>query len=189
MDYKDYAAFGEVKAALLPPHWAYDYAIDPCNWPYALSGPEWKVMEDYISDSHASGIIRPASSGVGAGFFQKGGSLRHCIDYWKLNAITIWNRCPLPLLSSIIELLQDTTIFSRLDLRNLICIWESDKWKAVFNTPNGHYKYLVMLFGLNNSPAVFQVLNKDVLKDVIHCFVFVSLEDILTFLAFPGEAY
>lgn len=37
---------------------------------------------------------------------------------------------------------------------NLICSIEGDEGKMAFNTPEGHYKYLVMLFGLSNIPAV-----------------------------------
>ncbi|XP_057179663.1 uncharacterized protein LOC130547611 [Triplophysa rosa] len=50
-----------------------------------------------------------------------------------------------------------------------------------FNTPSGHYEYLVLPFGLTNAPAVFQGLVNDVLGDMINRFVFVYLDDILIF--------
>ncbi len=56
-----------------------------------------------------------------------------------------------------------------------------DEWKTAFNTPTGHFEYLVMPFGLSNSPAVFQTLVNDVLRDVVNRFVFVYLDDILIF--------
>ena len=131
-------------------------------------------MEVYITDSLAAGIIRPSSSPAGAGFFfveKKDKSLRPCIDYRGLNDITIKNRYPLPLISSAFELLQDATIFTKLDLRNayhLVRIREGDDWKTAFNTPTGHYEYLVMPFGLTNAPAVFQALVNDVLRDMLN---------------------
>lgn len=38
---------------------------------------------------------------------------------------------------------------------HLVCIREGDKWKTAFNTPARHYEYLVMLFGLTNTPTIF----------------------------------
>ena len=144
-------------------------------------------MELYIKDSVAMGLIRPSSSPVGAGFFfvsKKNGSLRPCIDYRGLNEITVKNRYPLPLIDSAFVSLDQATIFSKLDLRNayhLVRIQEHDEWKTAFNTSLGHFEYLVMPFGLINSPAVFQALVNDFLHDMLNRFVFVYLDDILIF--------
>ena len=76
------------------------------------------------------------------------------------------------------------TIFSKLDLRNaynLVRILEGDEWKTAFNSASGHYEYLVMPFGLTNAPVVFQALVNDMLLDMLSCFVFVYLDDILFF--------
>lgn len=78
-------------------------------------------MDQYIKDSLAAGIIRPLSSPGGTGAFfveKKDNTLRPCIDYWGLNNITVKNFYPLMLLSIAFELLQGTTVFSNLDLRN-----------------------------------------------------------------------
>lgn len=77
--------------------------------------------------------------------------------------------------------LQGATIFTTLDLRNayhLVCIKESDEWKTAFNTPLGHFEYLVMPIGLSNAPAVFQAVVNDELCDMLGQFVFVYLDDI-----------
>ncbi|KAF7641170.1 hypothetical protein LDENG_00290740, partial [Lucifuga dentata] len=194
LEYHDFGeVFSKAKALSLPPHRPYDCAIDllpgtspPKGQLYSLSAPERGVMETYINDSLAAGIIRPSSSPAGAGFFfvEKDKTLRPCIDYRGLNDITIKNRYPLPLLSSTFELLQGATIFTKLDLRNayhLVRIHEGDEWKTAFNTPTGHYKYLVMPFGLTNAPAIFQALVNDVLRDMLNHFVFIHLDDILIF--------
>lgn len=52
-----------------------------------------------------------------------------------------------------------------------------------FNTPLGHFVYLVMHFGLNDAPAVFRALVNDVLRDMLNKYVFVYLGDILSMSA------
>jgi hypothetical protein len=94
------------------------------------------------------------------------------------------NHYPLLLISSAFEPLQEATMFSKLDLQNayhLVQIREGDESKTAFNTASGLYENLVMLFGLTNTPDVFQALVNDVLCDMLNRFVFVYLNDILIF--------
>ena len=186
--------FSKDRALSLPPHRPYDCAIDllpgaalPKGRLYNISLPEKEAMRSYISESLASGLIKPSSSPVAAGFFfvaKKDGGLRPCIDYRALNNITVKNKYPLPLLSSTFEPLTHARVFTKLDLRNayhLVRIKEGHEWKTAFNTHLGHYEYRVMPFGLSNAPAVFQALVNDVLRDMINLFVVVYLDDILIF--------
>ena len=62
-----------------------------------------------------------------------------------------------------------------------VCIRDGDEWKTAFNTPRGHYEYLIIPTGLNNAPAAFQNLINDLLRDTIAKFVFVYFDDILIF--------
>ena len=187
-------AFSKQRACTLPPHRPYDCAIElhpdgklPASCLYNLSRPEKAAMDSYINDCLAEGLIRPSTSPVAAGFFfveKKDGSLRPCIDYRRLNIITIKNKYPLPLMSSNFEPLLGATIFTKLDLRNayhLVRIREGDEWKTAFKTPRGHYEYLVMPFGLTNAPSVFQALMNDILRDMLEVFVVLYLDDILVF--------
>lgn len=138
-------------------------------------------MDKYISESLAAGIIRPSSSPAGSVFFfvaKKDNSLRPCIDYRGLNDVTIKNRYPLPLMTTAFELLQGATVY------HLVKIRKGDEWKTAFNTPTGHYEYLVVPFGLTNAPSVFLI--NHVLRDVINKFVFVFLDDILIFFSHHG---
>ena len=77
--------------------------------------------------------------------------------------------------SSAFESVQGASIFTKLDLRNayhLVRIREGDEWKTAFNTPLGHFEYLVMPVGLTNAPAVFQCLVNDVLRDMLGLMTF-----------------
>ncbi len=193
---EDYSHFSDVfcpkKASQLPPHRPWDCAIDllpgesvPKGKIYPLSLPEQKAMEEYIEEALQQGYIRPSTSPAASSFFfvaKKDGGLRPCIDYRSLNNITVKFRYPLPLVPAALEHLRGATIFTKLNLRsayNLIRIREGDEWKTAFVTPTGHYEYLVMPYGLVNAPSIFQDFMHEVLREYLHRFVLVYIDDIL----------
>ncbi|KAK3510911.1 hypothetical protein QTP70_025547 [Hemibagrus guttatus] len=193
-----YAPFSDVfcpkKASKLPPHRPWDCAIDllpgepvPRGRIYPLSILEEKAMEEYIKEALAQSYIRPSTSPAASSFFfmaKKDGGLRPCIDYRALNQITVKFRYPLPLIPAALEHLRGATVFTKLDLRsayNLIRIREGDEWKTAFVTPTGHYQYLVMPYGLANTPSVFQDFIHEVLQEFLHRFVLVYIDDILIY--------
>ena len=62
-------------------------------------------------------------------------------------------------------------VFTKIDLRwghNNVRIKEEDEWKATFTTPEGSFKPMVMFFGLMNSPAIFQAVMNELLRDLIN---------------------
>ncbi|CAJ0943531.1 unnamed protein product, partial [Ranitomeya imitator] len=74
--------------------------------------------------------------------------------------------------------------FTKIDLRgayNLVRIKQGDEWKTAFNTPEGHFEYLVMPFGLANAPSVFQSFMHDIFREYLDKFLIVYLDDILIF--------
>ncbi|CAJ0964372.1 unnamed protein product [Ranitomeya imitator] len=74
--------------------------------------------------------------------------------------------------------------FTKIDLRgayNLVRIKQGDEWKTAFNTPEGHFEYLVMPFGLSNAPSVFQSFMHDIFRKYLNRFMIVYLDDILVF--------
>ena len=50
---------------------------------------------------------------------------------------------------------------------NNVRIKERDKWKTVFSMPEGSFEPTVMFFGLTNSPATFQAMMNDLLRDLV----------------------
>ena len=98
---------------------------------------------------------------------------------------TIKNNYPLPLIGELVDKVSKAKVFTKLDLQwgyNNIRIKEGDKWKAAFSTHIGSYEPLVMYFGLTNSPASFQTMMNNILKDLIHeGVVVVYINDILIF--------
>ncbi|CAJ0919308.1 unnamed protein product [Ranitomeya imitator] len=74
--------------------------------------------------------------------------------------------------------------FTKIDLRgayNLVRIKQGDEWKTAFNTPEGHFEYLVMPFGLSNAPSVFQSFMHDIFREYLDKFMIVYLDDVLVF--------
>jgi hypothetical protein len=116
---------------------------------------------------------------------KKDGSLRLVQDYRALNAITVKNKYPLPLISELIETLRGARYFTKLDVRwgfNNVRIKEGDEWKAAFRTNRGLFEPLVMFFGLTNSPATFQTMMNDLFRELVtEGSVVVYLDDILIF--------
>ncbi len=141
----------------------------------------------YINASFIQDYIRPSTSPAASSFFfvaKKDGGLRPCIDYRALNKITVKFRYPLPLVPAALEQLCGARLFTKLDLRsayNLIRVREGDEWKTAFVTPTGHYEYQVMPYGLANAPSVFQDFMHEVLREFLHQFVLVYIDDILIY--------
>lgn len=194
-EYTDFVnVFNKKLSNTLPPHRNYDCKIDlqknaepPWGPIYSLSMPELETLRKYIDDNLANGFIRPSTSPAGAPVMfikKKDESLRLCVDYRKLNNLTIKNRHPLPRIDDSFDQLKGAKIFTKLDLQNayhLLRIKRGDEWKTAFRCKYGHFEYCVMPFGLTNAPATFQHLINDTLRDVLDRYAIAYLDDILIF--------
>ena len=163
--------FNSKNCDVLPPHREYDCEIklkDNSNLFYGplypLNEAERDELKNYIKENLEKGFIRKSTSPAGAPILfvkKKDGSLRLCVDYRKLNDMTIRNSYPLPLIGDLLDRVKGAKIFTKLDLKsayNLVRIKEGDEYKTAFRTRYGHFEYLVMPFGLKNAPATFQLV-------------------------------
>lgn len=156
--------------------------------PYRQSEKEMKLSKEYTDEMLRKGFIRPSQSPCASPmvFAEKKGSdkPRPCIDYRGLNAITVKNRYPLPLIDTLIDRLRTAKYFVKLDLReayNLIRIREGDEWKTAFITKEGLFEYLVMPFGMSNAPATFQSYIDRALQGLSDTELIAFIDDILIY--------
>ena len=88
-----------------------------------------------------------------------------------MNEWTVKNKYPLPLILDVLENIGTKKVFTKMDLRwryNNVRIKKDDEWKAVFTMPEGSFEPTVMFFGLTNSPATFQAIINELLRDLIN---------------------
>ena len=134
-----------------------------------------------------NGKMRPGKSSAGPRIFftkQANGKLRIEVDYCGLNAITIKDKHLLPLMTTLMEQVRTSQVFTKLDLKlpfNLMRISKTDEWKTAFETSYGLYEYIVMPFGFINAPSVFQRHLNNILTEKIDRGVVVYINDILIY--------
>nr|GEY11437.1 reverse transcriptase domain-containing protein [Tanacetum cinerariifolium] len=131
----------------LPPTRPVEFQIDlvlgatpTTRAPYRLDPSEMKELSEQLKEFSDKGLIRPSSSPWGASvlfFKRKDGSFGMCIDYQKLNKLTVKNRYPLLRIDDLFDQLQGSNIYSKIDLRfgyHQLRVREQDVPKTAFRT-------------------------------------------------------
>ena len=172
--------FSEEESHRFPPSRIWDHAIDlkegaPPNIDCKLipmTPSEDEALRIFLKEQTDKGYIRESKSPYASAFFfikKKDGKLCPIQDYRKLNEQTIRNRYPLPLIPDLIAEVQNAWVFTKFDIRwgyNNVRIKEGDEHKAAFKTKYGLFEPRVMFFGLTNSPATFQAMTNEILRDL-----------------------
>nr|GEV60541.1 putative reverse transcriptase domain-containing protein [Tanacetum cinerariifolium] len=154
---------------------------------YRLAPSKMQELSTQLQELLDKGFIRPSSSPWGASVLfvkKKDGSLRICIDYRKLNKLTMKNRYPLPRIDDLFDQLQGSSVYSKIDLRSgyhQLRVRDEYILKTTFRTRYGHYEFQVMPFGLTNAPAVFMDLMNQECRPYLDKFVIVLIDDILIY--------
>ena len=156
-DYKD--VFGEPKS--LPPSRDYDHQIPriPNSKPFKLTpyihphNPKNEI-EKQVKEMLNSGIIQLSHSPFASPVLlvkKKDGTWRFCVDYRRLNDLTIKDKFLIPIIDDLIDELYGDKLFSKIDLRagyHQIRMCRADIPKTAFKTHLGLYEFTVMPFGL-----------------------------------------
>ena len=132
--------------------------------PHRMAPVELQELRVQLQELLDKGFIRPSTSPWGASVpfvKKKDKTLRMCIDYIKLNRVTIKNRYPLPRIDDLFDQLRGARVYSKIDLRtgyHQLRVRETDIAKTSFRTHYGHFEFIVMPFGLTNTPTTFMDL-------------------------------
>jgi hypothetical protein len=161
--------------------------------PYRMSTPKMKDLQMNLEELLKKGYIHPSVSPWGAPFLfvkKKHGTLRLCIDFKKLNKITINNKYHLPRIDDLFDQLKGAKIFSKIDLRSgyhQARIRDEDINNISFITRYIHYEFTMVPFGLLNAPIIFMFLMNGVFREYLDKFVILFLDDILVYSKLEEE--
>lgn len=158
-----------------------------------MSQRENEVIKAQIDDQLAKGNIRSLVLLAAAPVLivkKPNGSLRVCLDYRGLNALTIKSRYPIPLIQETLNRILGKEQFTKLDVItafNRIRVVAGDVWKIAFTTRYRQFECVVMPFSACNVPGTFQSYINDTLRDFLDDFYLAYLDDCLVFSYTRGE--
>ena len=115
---------------------------------------------------------------------KKYGSTRFCVDYHRLNSLTVKDDYPLPRIDDSLRLLGNQQWFSMMDLSSeywQVAMSPQGKRKVVFVTNEGLFQFRVMPFGLCNAPATSKHIMDRVLCGMRWSRCLVYLDDVISF--------
>ena len=161
---------------------AFPVRLQPYRLPYAYR----EMVQEEIEQVLDHGIIEPSVSEWSAPMVivkKKDGSIRLCVDYRQLNAVSEGDAYPMPRIDDLIDRLGKANYISTLDLTRgywQVPVAKESQPKTAFATPFGFYQFTVMPFGLQGAPATFQRLMDSVLQGLEN-FSSAYLDDLIIF--------
>ena len=147
----------------------------PYPLPYGKRGEIRKEIKNIMD----TGIVKESSSHYASSQVvvkKKDGSNRSCVDYRKLNLVTVTDPAPMTTGEDLFGKLGKCQYYSTIDLSKgywQIPVAEEDIHKTSFVTPDGCYEFLRMPFGMKNSEATLVRGMRKLLQDIgnVECYI------------------
>lgn len=156
--------------------------------PYRVSQKEREIIDEQINLMLKNGVIRVSHSPWASPIVlvrKPDGSIRFCIDYTKVNAVTKKTSYPFPNIDDILHHLAGAKFFTTLDLLSAywqVGIKEECKEYTAFTAPgHGLFEFNVLPYGMVNAGSVFQELADRVFEGLIWREALVYLDDIIVY--------
>ena len=156
--------------------------------------PQLDEMREHLKLMLDAGVIRPSNSPWCNAIVlvrKKDGSLHFCIDFRKLNSLTVKDSHPLPCICETLESLAGAAHYSTFNMNS--GFWqvpmdeESKQYTAFTLGSMGLYECESMLFGLCNAPPTFQSLMQNCLGKLNLTYCLIYLDDVIVFSDTPEE--
>ena len=151
--------------------------------PYRKSEAERRIIALEVKKMLDANIIKPSKSAWSSPVIiipKKDGSKRICIDFRAVNKVTAQDCFPIPRIDDILDRLSGSKVFTTMDLKAgyyQVKLHKDSMGITAFTTPDGHFEFLRVPFGLKNAPADFTRIIKEVLGDLE--FVEVYFDDFI----------
>lgn len=152
--------------------------------PYRTTPEKHQFINEEVNRMKRTGAVKDSTSPWASPVVvvdKKTGDLRFCVDYRKLNNVTIKDAYPAPHIDDLLNELSESCFYSSLDLQSgywQVPMAKKDQAKTAFVTRNGLFEFTVMPFGLTNAPQTFQRLMDTVLRDLLSTCVVVFVDDV-----------
>ena len=174
---------------------------DPDSVPFherfrRIPPPQVEEVREHLKVMLDAGAIKPSNSpwcNAVVLVRKKDGSLRFCIDFRRLNALTRKDSHPLPRIGETLDSLQGSAYYSTFDLTS--GFWqvpmdeESRQYTAFTLGSMGLFECERMPFGLCNAPATFQRLMQSCLGELNLTYCLIYLDDVIVFSKTPDSIY
>jgi hypothetical protein len=153
---------------------------------YGASPAKRQVIDEQMEKWIRQEVVEPSKSPWGAPVViaYRNGKPRFCVDYRKLNAMTIPDEFPIPRQKEILQALSGSQVLSALDALagfHQMFMDEDDKELTAFRSHWGLWQFKRMPFGLRNGPSIFQRMMQTVLAPYLWIFTLVYIDDIVIY--------
>jgi len=141
---------------------------------YLLSRNKRDEVQKFVNEHLKKGYIQLSKlQQMSPVFFveKKDGGKRMVMDYHRLNRQTVKNNYPLPLITELADNMGSKRVFTKMDPQwgyKNVRIKKGDEWKVAFTIYVRLFEPVVMFFGMTNSPATFQAMMNEILRDLIN---------------------
>ncbi len=138
--------------------------------PYRLPEHKKNVVQEELKAMLNLGVIEESHSDWASPIVlvpKTDGSVRFCVDYRKVNAVSKFDAYSMPRVDELLDRLGAARFYSTLDLTKgywQIPLSPLSKEKTAFTTPFGLHQFVTLPFGLFGAPATFQRLMDKVLR-------------------------